>query len=212
MEGTTNKSLFGKLASLGRRPQQPLTDLSELYSKIANESILFLKLEEKGRYKQAVQGWKAMTTNVMFQLTMIERQYPHADRYTPEEISLQTGINELYQKSMLHLDRVKELNEQYGSQQDNMGNLSYSQVSKGTRINSPVKPLKTHNTSGSIISFSSDNKGRKMNTTLRDNIHYTAPKKSNKTANRLAFSGGDNNSLKDAGYREPKVFLLLLNH
>ena len=206
MEGTTNKSLFGKLASLGRRPQQPLTDLSELYSKIANESILFLKLEEKGRYKQAVQGWKAMTTNVMFQLTMIERQYPHADRYTPEEISLQTGINELYQKSMLHLDRVKELNEQYGSQQDNMGNLSYSQVSKGTRINSPVKPLKTHNTSGSIISFSSDNKGRKMNTTLRDNVHYTAPKKSNKTANRLAFSGGDNNSLKDAGYREPKVF------
>lgn len=104
----SGSSLFGKLSKLRRRPPQPLTDLAELYSRIANESIYYKKLEERKNYKHALQGWKALTTDAMFQLTVIERSYPHLQNYTEDELSLLNGVRELQHKGQAKLEQLQD--------------------------------------------------------------------------------------------------------
>ncbi|KAL3232940.1 Uncharacterized protein RNJ44_04856 [Nakaseomyces bracarensis] len=161
MENSSN-TLFSRLAKLGKKKPQPLTDFSDIYAKIANESIYFLKLEERGHYKQAIQGWKAMCTNVMFQLTMVERQYPNIARYTQEEVDVRDGITELYQKGLINLERVKKLYEEFGDKVDE-DNLTFTDVTHRRRINSPMKPI-TNN----FAPPNGDMKTRKKFTSLRD--------------------------------------------
>ncbi|AJU53989.1 BMC_2a_G0015140.mRNA.1.CDS.1 [Saccharomyces cerevisiae] len=109
MESQRSHHILTRLTKIRRRPQQPLTDFTELYSRIANETIYYLNLEEKKRYKEALQGWKALTTDVLFKQTLIEHNYPNTQSYTKDEVSLQNGIRELYHKSVMHLERVKKL-------------------------------------------------------------------------------------------------------
>ncbi|CAI1980491.1 hypothetical protein SEUBUCD646_0E01310 [Saccharomyces eubayanus] len=109
MESQRGHHILTRLTKIRKRPQQPLTDFTELYSRIANETIYFLNLEEKKRYKDALQGWKALTTDVLFKLTLIEHNYPSIQTYTKDELSLQNGIRELYHKSVMHLERVQKL-------------------------------------------------------------------------------------------------------
>ena len=71
MESQRSHHILTRLTKIRRRPQQPLTDFTELYSRIANETIYYLNLEEKKRYKEALQGWKALTTDVLFKHTLI---------------------------------------------------------------------------------------------------------------------------------------------
>ncbi|SCU78456.1 LADA_0A05710g1_1 [Lachancea dasiensis] len=111
MEGIKDKSLLTRFTRIRKRPQQPLTDLTELYSRIANESIYYLKLEEKQEYRKAVLGWKALNTHVLYELTQIEHQYPHTQHFTKDEISIQNGVRELYHKSLQHLERVTKLHQ-----------------------------------------------------------------------------------------------------
>ncbi|QHS72830.1 putative AAA family ATPase SAP1 [Saccharomyces paradoxus] len=109
MESQRGHHILTRLTKIRRRPQQPLTDFTELYSRIANETIYYLNLEEKKRYKDALQGWKALTTDVLFKQTLIEHNYPNTQSYTKDEVSLQNGIRELYHKSVMHLERVQKL-------------------------------------------------------------------------------------------------------
>lgn len=157
-----SNTLFSRLAKLGKKKPQPLTDFSELYAKIANESIYFLKLEERGHYKQAIQGWKAMCTNVMFQLTMVERQYPNISKYSQEEIDVRDGITELYQKGLVNLERVKKLFEEYGDRV-NEDNLTFTEVTHRKRINSPMKPILNN-----LVLPNDEPNTRKKFTSLRD--------------------------------------------
>lgn len=112
MDNTGSYYLLSKFSKLRRKPQQPLTDLTELYGKIASQSIYYLKLEEQGDYNAALQGWKAFNTNVMYQITMLEREYPNTQSYSREEKSLNTGVRELYHKSLGHLERLKKICEE----------------------------------------------------------------------------------------------------
>lgn len=109
MDSQRSHHILTRLTKIRRRPQQPLTDFTELYSRIANETIYYLNLEEKKRYKEALQGWKALTTDVLFKQTLIEHNYPNTQSYTKDEVSLQNGIRELYHKSVMHLKRVKKI-------------------------------------------------------------------------------------------------------
>lgn len=83
----SNHGLLSRFTRLRRRPQQPLSDLTALYSQIANESIYYLKLEENKDYKKAVQGWKALNTHVLYELTQIDRNYPDNQSYSKDELS-----------------------------------------------------------------------------------------------------------------------------
>ncbi|EJS44059.1 sap1p [Saccharomyces arboricola H-6] len=109
MESQRGHHILTRLTKIRKRPQQPLTDFTELYSRIANETIYYLNLEEKRRYKEALQGWKALTTDVLFKQTLIEHNYPSTQSYTKDELSLQNGIRELYHKSVMHLERVQKM-------------------------------------------------------------------------------------------------------
>lgn len=107
---TSNSShnILTKFTKLRKRPQQPLTDLTELYSKIANESIYYLKLEDQKQYSRALLGWKALTTDAIFQLTRIEHAHPNQANFTKDDLSLQSGVKELYYKALTHMERVQE--------------------------------------------------------------------------------------------------------
>lgn len=109
MDASKEGGLLTRFARMRKKPQQPLTDLTELYSQIANESIYYLKLEEKHEYKKAVLGWKALNTHVLYELTQIEHHYPNTGAYTRDEISIQNGVRELYHRSLSHLERVSKL-------------------------------------------------------------------------------------------------------
>lgn len=182
MDNSSN-TLFSRLAKLGKKKPQPLTDLSEVYAKIANESIYFLKLEERRHYKQAIQGWKAMCTSVMFQLTMVERQYPNLSKYSEEEIDVRDGITELYQKGLVNLERVKKLYEEYGDgvQEDN---LTFTDVTQRTRINSPMKPI-----ANNFAPAKNGSNGRLKFTSLRD---QGIQRKDNNGNNSINYNKGGN--------------------
>ncbi|GAV54202.1 hypothetical protein ZYGR_0AK07040 [Zygosaccharomyces rouxii] len=112
MDNTSSYYLLSKFSKLRKKPQQPLTDLTELYGRIANQSIYYLKLEEQREYHAALQGWKALNTDVMYQITMLEREYPNPQTYSREEASLNTGVRELYHRSLGHLERLKKICEE----------------------------------------------------------------------------------------------------
>lgn len=131
-----NNRLLYKFSKLRKKPQQPLMDLTELYSQIANETILYLRLEEKNETKRALQGWKSLNTHVLYQLTQIERNYPNIQIYTKDEQSLHTGIKDLYHKSLNHLERVQKLN------QENLVHASGSDSKFTSRSNKPVGHIK----------------------------------------------------------------------
>lgn len=99
MESGREGSLLTRFTRIRKKPQQPLTDLTELYSQIANESIYYLKLEERHEYRKAVLGWKALNTHVLYELTQIEHHFPNTNAYSKDEISIQNGVRELYHRS-----------------------------------------------------------------------------------------------------------------
>lgn len=172
MENTGNYHLLSKFTRLRKKPQQPLTDLTELYGRIANESIYYLKLEEQEDYKAALQGWKALNTDVMYQLTLIDHEYPNSQSYSREETSIKSGVRELYHRSLMHLERVKKLYDEdqlkhpslspkpIGQVPSNYKNHASSQTS--SFIKRPQVPHGLH-------SFS-----RKMATTLRHPADQTS--------------------------------------
>lgn len=104
---TANHSILTKFTRLRKKPQQPLTDLTDLYSKIANESIYYLRLEEEGQATRALQGWKMLTTDAIFQLTRIDHAHPNRATYTKDETSLESGVKELYHKALGNMERVQ---------------------------------------------------------------------------------------------------------
>ncbi|SCU77814.1 LAME_0A02322g1_1 [Lachancea meyersii CBS 8951] len=112
MDTSKDSGLLTRFTRIRKKPQQPLKDLTDLYSRIANESIYFLKLEEKCEYRKAVSGWKALNTHVLYELTQIEHQHPNTQNYTKDEISIQNGVRELFHRSLQHLERVAQLEKQ----------------------------------------------------------------------------------------------------
>lgn len=161
-------NIFGRFSNL-RRKNQPLTTLTELYSKIANESIYYNKLESTGNYKAALQGWKALTTDALFQLTMIEKNYPHTENYTVDELSLLSGVRELYHKAQKNLDSLQaNLNNNPDWHHQNESSLSHVNNSYHTRDH---KSRLQSISSSSTASLTSHGLAR---TTLRDNDHYAS--------------------------------------
>lgn len=154
----TKNGFFTKLSNLTRRVPQPLTALSDLYGQVAKDSIYYLKLEEKHYYTHALNGWKSLTTHVMFQLNAIERQYPDMAVYTEDENSLHEGILHLYNKSLIHMERVRKLRIQHS--EDDISNPSSSTTKNNSNL-----------TNNHIITHPSPNtknlQGRKLYTTLR---------------------------------------------
>ncbi|AEY96109.1 FADL109Wp [Eremothecium gossypii FDAG1] len=115
MDGGSNAiGLLSRLSRRMKKPQQPLTDLTQLYSDVANETITNLGLEERGEIKRAYQGWKALQTHVLYELGRIERSYPQVHLYNSEEMGLQSGVQELYTKLQVHMERVGRLYETEG--------------------------------------------------------------------------------------------------
>ncbi|CEP63476.1 putative AAA family ATPase SAP1 LALA0_S08e03356g [Lachancea lanzarotensis] len=114
MDSGKEKGLLTRFTRIRKRPQQPLTDLTDIYSRIANESIYYLNLEEKGEFRKAISGLKSLNTHVLYALTQIEHQYPNTQHYSRDELSIQNGVRELLHRSQLHLERVMELEKQHG--------------------------------------------------------------------------------------------------
>ncbi|EHN02721.1 Sap1p [Saccharomyces cerevisiae x Saccharomyces kudriavzevii VIN7] len=139
MESQRGHHILTRLTKIRKRPQQPLTDLTELYSRIANETIYYLNLEEKKRYKEALQGWKGLTTDVLFKQTLIEHNYPSTQSYTKDELSLQNGIRELYHKSVMHLERVQKLVQE----EPVRNNVPSSKIQSTTRSSSFTRTTET---------------------------------------------------------------------
>lgn len=162
MENSGNYHLLSKLSRLRKKPQQPLTDLTELYGRTANESIYFLKLEEIGDYRAALQGWKALNTDALYRLTLIDHEYPDVSSYTREETSINLGVRELYNRSLKHMERVKKLcDEDQSKQSSNVPRESAQHKAPASHQHSSFvkKPHLQHSLNGS---------SRKMVTTLRD--------------------------------------------
>lgn len=164
MEGSGNFSLLSKFTGLRKKPQQPLTDLTELYGKIANESIYYLKLEERKNYKGALQGWKAMSTDILYRLTVIEHEHPNIQSYTREETNIKSGVRELYHKSMKHLERLKDLYDEEQEKNKNATSRTSSMHSKSTQNNRSS----SFNRKPPMFRGGSSGSGRKLATTLRD--------------------------------------------
>lgn len=162
MDSTGNYHLLSKFTRLRKKPQQPLTDLTELYGRIANESIYYLKLEELGDYRAALQGWKALNTDVMYQLTLIEREYPNNSSYTREENSINSGVRELYHKSLMHLERVKNLYDDAQSKQQGPVPKETSAYKSSPSSQSSSFVKRSH------LQHAFNGSSRKMATTLRD--------------------------------------------
>lgn len=204
MDGDTNSyTLLSKFIKLRKKPQQPLTDLTELYGRIANQSIYYLKLEEQKDYHAALQGWKALNTDVMYQITMLEREYPNIQTYSREEASLNTGVRELYHKSLGHLERLRKICEEESA--NRMNTKPYVSIPHARKKRSSDPHSHSHNGYSSFvrkpisnpISHSSHSQAfpTKMATTLRD------PKASSRRGYYVPnlyskSSGGSNNSGK----------------
>ncbi|CAB4254037.1 similar to Saccharomyces cerevisiae YPL074W YTA6 Putative ATPase of the CDC48/PAS1/SEC18 (AAA) family, localized to the cortex of mother cells but not to daughter cells [Maudiozyma barnettii] len=120
----SSHSILTKFTKLRKKPQQPLTDLTDLYSKIANESIFYLKLENQKQYKRALQGWKMLTTDTIFQLTRIEHSNRNRESYTKDELSIETGIKELYHKALGNMERIQEYINESNIENTNSNNNS----------------------------------------------------------------------------------------
>lgn len=198
MDTTSSYYLLSKFSKLRKKPQQPLTDLTELYGRIANQSIYYLKLEEQKDYHAALQGWKALNTDVMYQITMLEREYPNAQTYSREEASLNTGVRELYHRSLGHLERLKNICEEQSSSKPASKphvNIPNSKSTKKSDSNS-------HNGYSSFIrkpisypishSIPSQGFSTKMATTLRD--PKTRARKGYHIFNNYPKSNSGNNS------------------
>ena len=108
-QNNNNYTVLTKFTKFRKKSQQPLTDLTALYSKIANETIYYNNLEKKGYLRKALNGWKGLTTDAIFQLTQIEHRYPNLTSYTKDEQSLRNGIRELYHKANQRLETVQGL-------------------------------------------------------------------------------------------------------
>ncbi|CCE62284.1 hypothetical protein TPHA_0C01280 [Tetrapisispora phaffii CBS 4417] len=139
MDGSNYNSILSKW-SRNRKKPQPLTDLTSLYSKVANESIYYLKLEEHNDLQKALQGWKALNTDVLYQLTIIDHTYPNTQNYTKDELSLKSGVRELYHKASSHLERVQnkvnEMNKDKRSSFDARASTSQGTQTHADRSNS----------------------------------------------------------------------------
>ncbi|EDO16141.1 hypothetical protein Kpol_1070p24 [Vanderwaltozyma polyspora DSM 70294] len=149
MEGSGTHNLLPKWGRLRKKPQ-PLSDLTQLYSKTANESIYYLKLEERREFKRALQGWKALNTEVLYELTLLEHNYPNTQSYTKDELSLRSGVQELYHKASAHLERVQRLYNEEERRRlssssyngDYMDHDRYDSITSSATY--PSKPLITH--------------------------------------------------------------------
>ena len=130
---TSSHSILTKFTKLRKKPQQPLTDLTDLYSKIAHESIFYLKLEDQKQYRRALQGWKLLTTDTIFQLTRIEHSNKNRAAYTKDELSIESGIKELYHKALKNLERIQELIADHNEHGDTHKSSSYKSTSSTPR-------------------------------------------------------------------------------
>ncbi|QLG73836.1 hypothetical protein HG535_0F03470 [Zygotorulaspora mrakii] len=167
MESSGNYHLLSKFTRLRKRPQQPLTDLTELYGKIANETIFYLKLEDQKNYKGALQGWKALNTDVMYRLTVIEHEYPNVQSYTREELNIKSGLRELYNKSLDHLERVKALYQE--DEVRTKSATSTTRTSSKHTVTAPDSRKSSFNRRPPMFRESATPlSSRKMATTLRD--------------------------------------------
>ncbi|AGO11668.1 AaceriADL109Wp [[Ashbya] aceris (nom. inval.)] len=137
MDGGSNAiGLLSRLSRRMKKPQQPLTDLTQLYSDVASETITNLGLEERGEIKRAYQGWKALQTHVLYELGRIERSYPQVHLYSNEEMGLQSGVQELYAKSQAHMERVARLYEAEGDRGRQVRSSTTHSGSSGSKAGS----------------------------------------------------------------------------
>ncbi|KAG0666964.1 hypothetical protein C6P45_000173 [Maudiozyma exigua] len=132
---SSGHSILTKFTKLRRKPQQPLTDLTDLYSKIAHESIFYLKLEDQKQYRRALQGWKLLTTDTIFQLTRIEHSNKNRAVYTKDELSIESGIKELYHKALKNLERIQEFISDENESEDTTKRSTHKSAV------SPVRPM-----------------------------------------------------------------------
>lgn len=162
-----NHGLLMKFSKIRKKPQQPLTTLTELYSRIARETIHCLDLEKKNQYKAAIQGWKSMTTEILYELNQVDRQYPNFDSYTAEEVSLQTGIRELNEKAMKNLERVQGLYLEGQSNDSNIGKNPSASTSKFRvhTLRDGVYRMR-YNRNGSGLGTKSENRSSPSNSSI----------------------------------------------
>ncbi|KAL6940586.1 hypothetical protein ACO0QE_004493 [Hanseniaspora vineae] len=100
-----NLSVLTKFTKFRKKPQQPLTDLTELYNRVSHESIYYKRLSEKGEVGKAIQGWKIISTHILYDLQQLEKKYPNKHNYNEDENSLIAGIRKLYMASVENLEK-----------------------------------------------------------------------------------------------------------
>lgn len=100
-----NLSVLTKFTKFRKKPQQPLTDLTELYNRVSHESIYYKRLSEKGELEKAIQGWKIISTHVLYDLQQLEKKYPNKHNYNEDENSLIAGIRKFYMTTVENLEK-----------------------------------------------------------------------------------------------------------
>lgn len=97
-----------------------IEELTEVYNEAANKTITNLALEQKGDYKRAVDGWKALHTQVLFKIDIINKAFT-SHHYTADELYVREGIEDLLLKGVDHQERVENA---LRSQQGSLSSLS----------------------------------------------------------------------------------------
>ncbi|ODV72377.1 putative AAA family ATPase SAP1 [Cyberlindnera jadinii NRRL Y-1542] len=103
-----------------KRPPTVIEELTEVYNEAANKTITNLALEQKGDYKRAVDGWKALHTQVLFKIDIINKAFT-SHHYTADELYVREGIEDLLLKGVDHQERVENA---LRSQQGSLSSLS----------------------------------------------------------------------------------------
>jgi SpoVK/Ycf46/Vps4 family AAA+-type ATPase len=91
-----------------KKPPTALDELTELYNNAANKTIANLAFEQNGDFKRAVDGWKALHTQLLFKMDLINKAFS-GHSYSADELSIREGIEDLLNKGIEHQERVEGL-------------------------------------------------------------------------------------------------------
>ncbi|AOA64511.1 Putative ATPase [Komagataella phaffii CBS 7435] len=131
-----------------KHSQTPLNTLLELYNEVANTALNNIHLEQSGNPAEALQGWKALHTTVLYKLDAVDKVINNI-ALTEEEEHVLSEIQILQSQSDDHLTRLQtKLNEDNQARQkqrskSNPGSLTSSSLNVPTLRTSNPQPMQT---------------------------------------------------------------------
>ncbi|ANZ75504.1 BA75_03064T0 [Komagataella pastoris] len=131
-----------------KHSQTPLNTLLELYNEVANTALNNIHLEQSGNPAEALQGWKALHTTVLYKLDAVDKVI-NSIALTDEEEHVLSEIQILQSQSDDHLTRLQtQLSENSQARQkqrsrSNPGSLTSSSLNVPTLRTSNPQPMQT---------------------------------------------------------------------